>query len=374
LRLEKRQKSIFGIIGIVIIAISLGSFFFFEESVGRESIKIGVTLAETGPGSGSDIEIRDGMQMAVDEINSQGGINGRPIELIIVDNETNQEKAKKDFLEIEETHAPLLYISSLSTITAAVSPLAEEREVVLMAVYASATNLTVEKKWTYRYFPMSDVDAVAISRILDDLNVKDLGILYVNDEYGRSASNEVATRFENSEGIVTKESFEMNAIDFKEQIAKLQNEEAIFVATHPYHVEPILKQIREANYSGEILADSGAAIPSVFNMPEANGVYLISPIIYDTKFLFARTVAENFESRYNKEFGLISANGYDVIRILGGLLQNEELSRENVKRILDEGFSYSGVFGSVDSLPGEHDIAFPLFPAQVVDGKLVFRR
>jgi len=74
------------------------------------------------------------------------GINGRPIELIIVDNETNPEKAKKDFLEIEETHAPLMYISSLSTITTAVSPLAEEHEVVLMAIGASATNLTVEKK------------------------------------------------------------------------------------------------------------------------------------------------------------------------------------------------------------------------------------
>jgi len=190
-----------GIIGIIVIAIGLGSFFFFE--VGGEPIKIGVTLSETGPGSGSDIEIRDGMLMAVDEINSRGGIDGRPIELIIVDNETNPEKAKKDFLEIEETHAPLMYISSLSTISTAVSPLAEEHEVVLMAIYASATNLTVEKKWTYRYYPISDVEAVAILQNLDNLNIKNLGILYQNDEFGRDMSNKVATRFENSEGTVT---------------------------------------------------------------------------------------------------------------------------------------------------------------------------
>jgi len=94
LGLEKRNKSILGIIGIIVLAIGLGSFFFFDESAGREPIKIGVTLAETGPSGGIDIEMRDGMQMAVDEINSHGGINGRPIELIIVDNETNQEKSK----------------------------------------------------------------------------------------------------------------------------------------------------------------------------------------------------------------------------------------------------------------------------------------
>jgi len=122
LGLEKRQKSILGIVGIIVIAIGLGTFFFFDELSGKESIKIGVTLAETGPASGLDIEIRDGMLMAVDEINSHGGINGRNVELIIVDNESNPEKAKKDFLEIEETHAPLLYVSSTSSISTAVSP------------------------------------------------------------------------------------------------------------------------------------------------------------------------------------------------------------------------------------------------------------
>jgi branched-chain amino acid transport system substrate-binding protein len=312
--------------------------------------------------------------MAVDEINSLGGINGRPIELIIVDNETNPEKAKKDFLEIEETHAPLMYISSLSTITAAVSPLAEEHEVVLMAIGATATNLTIEKKWTYRYYPMSDVEAVPILQILDELNIKNLGILYLNDEFGRDISNEIAARFENSEGIVTKESFEPNAIDFKENIAKLQNKDAIFLAAFPDYDVIIIKQIREANYSGEILSSSESASPLIFNLPEAHGVYTPAPIIYDSSFIFARTVSDNFESRYNKEFGLTAANGYDIIRILDGLLEDEELSRDNVKHILDEGFSYSGVFGSIDVLPGEHDIAFPLLPAQIVNGDLEFRR
>jgi len=373
LGLEKRNKSILGIAGIIVIAIGLGSFFFFEESIVIQPIKIGVTLAETGPAGGIDIEIRDGMQMAVDEINSRGGINGRNIELIIVDNETNPEKAKKDFLEIEETHAPLMYISSTSTISTAVSPLAEEHEVVLM-VSATAREITVDKQWTYRYYPMADVEAVPILQVLDDLDIKNLGILYQNDEFGRDLSNEVATRFENFGGTVTKESFEPNAIDFKENIAKLQNEDAIYVVAFQDYVEIIFKQMREANYSGEILSDSDNAVFKIINMPEAHGVYLAAPKTYDTKFLFASTVSENFESRYNKQFDHFAANGYDLIRILSGLLQNEELTRDNVKHILDRGFSHSGVFGSVDVLPGEHDIAFPLFPAQVVDGKLVFRR
>jgi ABC-type branched-subunit amino acid transport system substrate-binding protein len=221
---------------------------------------------------------------------------------------------------------------------------------------------------------MSDAEAYPILQTLNDLNIQDLGILYQNDEYGRSVSNELATRFENSEGTVTKESFEPNTIDFKENIAKLQNKDAIYVASFTDYNKMIFKQLREANYSGKILSASESASPLVSNLPEANGVYVATPIIYDSNFLFASTFSENFESRYNKQLDHNAGNGYDIIRILDGLLENEELSRDNVKHILDEGFSYSGVFGSIDVLPGEHDIAFPLLPAQIVDGKLEFRR
>jgi len=54
LGLEKK-KSTLGIVGIIVIAVGLGSFFFFEESFGREPIKIGVILSETGPSSGMNV-------------------------------------------------------------------------------------------------------------------------------------------------------------------------------------------------------------------------------------------------------------------------------------------------------------------------------
>jgi len=371
--LEKRKKSTLGIIGIIVIAISLGSFFFFEEIVSGETIKIGVTFPITGTAEIGN-QMRNGMQMAVDEINSRGGINGRDIKLIVVDNETNLEKTKKDFLEIEETHAPLLYISSLSSLSTAVSPLAEENEVVLIAIGATAPSVTKQKEWTYRYFPTAGDEVIPIIRMLKDFNVNNLGILYQNDEFGRSVLVAIETEFENDERTISKELFAPDAIYYKDQIAKLQNEDAIVIIAWPEHVELILKQIREIDYQGHIIGSSDSATPFVFHLPEADGVYLATPIVYDSSFLFATTVSENFESRYNTQFDHWAANGYDLIRILGGLLENEELSRDNVKRILDEGFSYSGVFGSVDVLPGEHDISFLLFPSQVVNGELVFRR
>jgi len=174
-------------IGIVVaIAVALiGTYFLFFE-VGGESIQIGVILSITGPGSYIGEQTRDGMQMAANEINSRGGIDGKHIELIFEDNQSSPDEAKKVFNKIEETYAPLFYVSSLSSISTAVAPLAEENKVVLIALSATAPGVTKQKEWTYRYFPTADDEVIPIMQILKDLNVNNLGILYQDDEFGRS--------------------------------------------------------------------------------------------------------------------------------------------------------------------------------------------
>jgi len=54
------------------------------------------------------------------------------------------------------------------------------------------------------------------------------------------------------------------------------------------------------------------------------------------------------------------------------LLLSEEISRENVKVLLNSGFTYSGIFGTVEVNPENHDMTFQLFPAKIVDGGLKF--
>ncbi len=358
----------------IAVAIALIGIFYFAGESDQESIKIGVTLTETGPGSGIGIEVRDGLLMAVDEVNSSGGINGRPIELIIVDNQNDREKAKKDFLEIENTHSPLMFISSLSSISIAVSPLAEEREVVLMALSATATEVTVEKEWTYRYFPTAEDEAVTISRILDGLNVYDVGMLYVDDAFGGSVADEVERISQHPDRTVSRAPHDLDITDFKEHIMNLQETDAICIATFPEYVEQILNDVREVNYQGYIIGSSDFIIHDIQTIPEADGVYLATPTMLDPTFSFAVKIGENFESIYNKQFDQNAANGYDFIKLLAKLLEGEELSRDNVKQVLDGGYSHLGAFGNIHVAPEDHDIAFPLVPAQVVDGKFEFKK
>jgi len=364
------KKILIGISILVIVVVVASSFLIFKQE--KETVKIGAIFSITGAASSIGEPLRDGALLAVEEVNAKGGINGRKIELIIEDSETNPEKAKEVFLEMEEKRQPLLYLSALSSVSTAVSSLAEESEVVLIPLLASDPKITLQKEWTFRYYPIADDQVPPILFILQELKVKDLGILYLDDEFGRSIFELLKKQFEKRGGTVRSESFQGNEFDYSEQIAKLNDVEAFFAVGFPEHLVEILKQLREKDYQGYILASLTASTASVSNMSEANRIYLASTIIYDPDFLFASPVKEKFEARYNKPFDYIAANGYDTVKILEVLLEDEELSRENVKRVFDKGFIYSGVFGNIEAAPGEHDIAFPLYPAQIVNVEVVY--
>ena len=193
---------------------------------------------------------------------------------------------------------------------------------------------------------------------------------FTSDEPGRPVFKLLKKEFKKTGGTVRSKSSEPSEFVYKEQIAKLKDTEAIFSVGFPEHFEKIFKQLRQENYQGSILASSDSAIPSIFNAPEANGAYLAAPIIYNPNYLFAKEAKERYETKYKKPFDHFAANGYDLLKILTGLLEDKEVSRENLRSLLEKGFTYLGVFGEINVNPGQRDILVPLHPAQIVEGEL----
>jgi ABC-type branched-subunit amino acid transport system substrate-binding protein len=111
-----KPEIVMAVITITVVLVGLAVFFILSSKK-EETIKIGAVLTLTGPAGDIGIDVRDGMLLAVDEINAWGGINGRYIELIIEDSKTNPQEGKKAFNKIEADHHPLLYVSNLSSVS-----------------------------------------------------------------------------------------------------------------------------------------------------------------------------------------------------------------------------------------------------------------
>jgi len=416
-----KNKAGFSRMGVIIVVAAVvvvaALAVFFTLQVGKEEpIEIGAVLSLSGPGQYSGVEVRDGMLLAVDEINTWGGINGRKLELIIEDHKTDPEESKKAFDRIETAHQPVLYLSSQSSVALALGPLVEEHQVVLVCLLATAPEITEHKEWVFRYWPTAEAEVPPILSILEDLKVKKLGILYQDNEVSRSLSELLQKKFKGTGGIVEAEDFKSDMTDLEESITRLIDMEAIYFTGYIGLLENIFKtllkklhfddpsiyilcncrevdtisssrvwqidlfsvesfeQLKEEDFRGPILGGNMATFPTVVTMPEAQGVYVAAPIIYDPDFPFAKEIEEKYVTRYDKPFNHAAASGYDSIRILAGLWEDEEISRDKVESLLEEGFVYSGVFGGFSAKPGEHDITFPLHPAQIVDGEIQYLR
>ena len=93
---------------------------------------------------------------------------------------------------------------------------------------------------------------------------------------------------------------------------------------------------------------------------------------YNPDFLFAKEAMEKYRARYKKTGNYLILLGYDVLKLLSDLLEDKDITRENIKHILNSGFIYSGAFGNVKLIKGEHDISFPLYPARIENGEIKY--
>ena len=357
-------------ITLTLALIGCSTTFLLSCSGDERRIKIGAIIPITGPASQHKV-LAEALDMAVEEINYLGGINGRKIELLLEDSKSNVEDGKKAFKKMESKDHPLLYISSTSLVSMAIAPLAEENEVTLVGLTVGNPHFTENRKWVFKYYVSPSDELGPIIHIVEKIGIRSLGILYQDDPFGSSHYEYLKEAFEKIGGMVLSTPFNAEKPDFRGKIPSLKQTDAIYIAGFVNLVEKALKQLRAEKYEGVILTHSGAtSLPHA--MAELDGVYVSAPVIYNPNYVFAREIKEKYESRYSSFFTHQAANGYDFLKILAGLLDGRDLTREEVRAALESEFSYPGILGYVEKKLGEHEIHFPLYPALISDGRITY--
>ncbi|MBU0909509.1 MAG: ABC transporter substrate-binding protein [Proteobacteria bacterium] len=336
----------------------------------KQPVRIGAILSLSGTGSHL-VDVRDAMVMAAEEVNAQGGIDNRKIELIVEDSKSSPVEAEKIFLRLEEQEKPpLLYVSTLSSVGMALAPLAARHQVVLMGLVTSAPQFAEQGKWVFRDYTNSQEETRVAQRILDTLKVRQLGIVHLDDPYGNSVAKLLGQSFAATGGSVTAVAFAYDVTDLTPQIETVRTMQAVYVVGLVGHIRLAIRQLRQAGYTGHLIAASGAANPQITEMAEAEGVFVGIPLVYNEDFLFARQFKNNYQARFGKPFSHQAANGYDCVRMIAGLLEGNEVSRQNLQFLLSHGFLYSGVQGDYELKAGSQEIMMPLYPARIDHGRL----
>jgi branched-chain amino acid transport system substrate-binding protein len=151
--------------------------------------KIGSEQPLSGAGAAGGKTALVGVQMAVDRINKSGGINGRPIELIVADDESKPDVGRRKVEKLLVEDKVDVHVGGfLSNICLACMPVFEELEVVNIISVCLDTTLTTTKcnKYSFRPFDYAPAQAVAFAPYLVGKLGKKWHVLYADYAWGQS--------------------------------------------------------------------------------------------------------------------------------------------------------------------------------------------
>lgn len=231
-----------------------------------DTIKIGVNQPLTGPVAASGNYVTDGARIAVEEINTRGGLLGKQIELIIEDNKGNPTEAAavaEKLIMRDEVCAMMGAWGS--TMTLAVMPKLEEYGVPMVVETASSGKVTNSgNKWIFRTAPTSDMLAESFSPFVEKFGMKKAAFLAVNNDWGKSNTDAYSAMLD-KRGVPTtlRETMDAAAVDLSAQLAKIKASDAdvLLVTTEIEQLTLVFKQAHALKMPQRIIATTTSSTP-----------------------------------------------------------------------------------------------------------------
>ncbi len=180
-----KHKYLF-ILVTALIALSLLSCAAPEQE--QDSVRIGCVLSLSGLLGPKGTDRLDAARLAVEEINQAGGVLGKPLELLIRDDETNPQKSRKALQGLIRKDNIQAVLGGMSSDAALASgPLLAENQVVMVSSSATAPELT-EQPWSSWFFRTTTNDALQgriLARVIMDNGYSRLATIVQANAYGR---------------------------------------------------------------------------------------------------------------------------------------------------------------------------------------------
>ena len=219
-------------------------------ALAADNIKIGVDGPFTGGSSSMGVSMRDGVRLAVDEINKSGGVLGKQIELIVEDNKSNPTEAVATAEKlIVKDKVGVMMGAWGSTLTLAIMPKLEEYKVPMLVETSSSGKITVSgNPYVFRISPTSQMEATAFAPLFAKLGIKKADFLSTNNDFGLGAAKEFSEAAKaNGVAVGVMETMDPKATDFSAQLAKIKasDGDTLFVTTAVEQITLILKQAKE---------------------------------------------------------------------------------------------------------------------------------
>lgn len=242
-----------------LIGLATAAALYAAPTLAQQPIKIAFLSSLSGPFTPWGINVRDGMKLAIAEINAAGGVGGRPLELVERDDRNNAAEGVTAFKYLVEREGIVAAGGVISSdVGLALSREAEAQKVPMFLTMSGAhTILTRESRYTFRTcLPAAPMNMGYIAGLIRERGYKRVGLIVADYAWGHAIRDSLEKQIKSMPGVQMQvEVAPVPERDFTPYLRKLQafEPELLLATGHPPGTATITRQAIELGMKGQII-------------------------------------------------------------------------------------------------------------------------
>lgn len=327
---------------------------------GDPDIKIGAILSLSGPGAPYGTSIKNGVDLALDQINADGGITieggtTKPVTLVFRDAQSEPQIGVQAAQEVLDAGVVATIGADISDVTLAIAPVFQEAEVVLLSPATSSPRLSTAGEYIFRNFPSDDLEAVnAANYIYNQAGLRNVAVIGNQNEFGIGVKNAFIERFRGLGGrLLGQTSYPADAASYDAQVAEILETPppAIYIAGYTEDTAAVIQTLRDAGYEGPLFGTGAVLGDRLIELAGAAADDFVFPhpaFDLDNDDEDVQAFVTAYEGKYGSPPDVYAAHGYDAMNILALAIQEAGTIPDEIRFYLNSMNPYVGVTGDTD--------------------------
>lgn len=314
------QQRILAVLLGIILLVSLST----ASMAAADVIKIGVVAPITGPVATYGQSVVNSLKLAIEEVNASGGVLGKQIELIQVDNKADAAETNNAFRKLIARDRVRVIIGAVVTANSIVgSQIAQRMKVPMITPTSTNPKVTQEGDYIFRACLIDPLQANIMAQFAyETLGLRKVATLTAQtNDYSVGLTEVFTEKFEELGGtIVAAESYSEGDQDFRAQLTKIRSTkpEAIYLPAYYTEAGLIARQMRQLGMEQPLLGPDGFDSPKLFEIggDAVIGSYFTSHYSKDVQGEVGRKFLESYRAKYNEDPDSFAALGYDTALVV----------------------------------------------------------
>jgi branched-chain amino acid transport system substrate-binding protein len=346
-----------------------------------DTIKIGEVGSMTGSEATFGISTHEGIQLAIKEQNAKGGIKGKKIELISLDDQGKPEEAATATTKLITEDKVLAVLGEVaSSRSLAMAPIAQRNKIPMVSPSSTNPKVTEVGDYIFRVCFIDPFQGMVMAKFASEtLKAKKVAILRdVKSDYSVGLSDFFADAFKKAGGeIIVDQSYSSGEVDFNSQLTSIRAKkpDAIFVPGYYTEVGLIAKQARKLGIKAPLLGGDGWDSEKLYEIggKSLNNGFFSNHYSQDDQSPAVQNFIKSYKAAYNKVPDGLAAMGYDAAVVLFAAMEHSKsLAPAQIRDALAATKDFQAVTGKI-TIDSKRNASKPAVVLEVKDGKFLYK-